>query len=146
MAFVTDHEVYDALPISNDALERGGVELLRAGVVDEELFITARRVFAEPAHWGYVLADITRRLATLYAAEGDFTEAKVGAAIAGAFARSLRSKAGAAQPPSYPPPHAGEGRKGVKPAKSMRPRAKARATSKSTTKAATRRQSARAKP
>lgn len=126
MAFITDHEVYDALPISNDALERGGVELLRAGVVDEELFITARRVFAESAHWGYVLADITRRLAALYAAESDLTEAKVSAAIAGAFARSLRSKAGA------------------KP--STRPRAKARAASKSTTKAATRRHGARAKP
>ena len=146
MAFITDHEVYDALPISNDALERGGVELLRAGVVDEELFITARRVFAEPAHWGYVLADITRRLAALYAAESDFAEAKVSAAIAGAFARSLRSKAGAARAPPYPPPHGGEGREGAKPAKSARPRAKARAASKSTTKAVTRRQGARAKP
>jgi uncharacterized protein DUF5076 len=129
MAFITDHEVYDALPIPNDALDKGGVEMLRTGVVDEELFVTARRAFAEPAHWGYLLADVVRRLATLYAAEGDFTEAEVSALIAGAFARSLRSKAGA------------------KPAKSTRPRAKARAASKSTTKAATRRrQGARAKP
>jgi hypothetical protein len=146
MAFITDHEVYDALPIPNDALDKGGVEMLRAGVVDEELFVTARRAFAEPAHWGYLLADAVRRLATLYAAEGDFTEAEVSAAIAGAFVRSLRSKAGAARPPLYPPPHAGEGREGAKPAKSTRPRAKARAASKSITKTATRRQGARAKP
>ena len=90
MAFVADIEIYDALPIPNDALDKGGVEMLRAGVVEEELFVTARRAFAEPAHWGYVLADITRRLAALYAAEGDFTEAKASAAIAGAFAHSLR--------------------------------------------------------
>ncbi len=93
MAFVADLEIYDALPIPNDALDKGGVEMLRAGVVEEELFVTARRAFAEPAHWGYVLADITRRLAALYAAEGDFTEAKASAAIAGAFAHSLRLSA-----------------------------------------------------
>jgi hypothetical protein len=93
MAFVADLEIYDALPIPNDALDKGGVEMLRAGVVEEELFVTARRAFQEPAHWGYVLADITRRLAALYAAEGDFTEAKASAAIAGAFAHSLRLSA-----------------------------------------------------
>ena len=93
MAFVADLEIYDALPIPNDALDKGGVEMLRAGVVDEELFVTARRAFAEPAHWGYVLADITRRLAALYAAEGDFTEAKASAAISGAFAHSLKLSA-----------------------------------------------------
>ena len=153
MAFISDHKIYDALPISNDALDKGGVELLRAGVVDEELFVTARRVaFPEPAHWGWLLADITRRLASLYAADGKFTEAKVSSAIVGAFARSFRSSgAGAVRPP---PPHAGEGREGAKPAKSARPRVKARsklpaklpAKSKPSTKAVARRKGARAKP
>ena len=126
MAFITDHEIYDALLIPNDALDKGGVEMLRAGVVDEELFVTARRVFADPAHWGYVLADIARRLATLYAAEGDFAEAKVSAAIAGAFAQSLRTS-------------------GAKTAKSARSRIKTRAKSKSSTKPVARRKAARAK-
>jgi hypothetical protein len=134
MVFHTDHEIYDALPIPNDALDKGGVEMLRAGVVDEELFVTARRAFADPAPWGCVLADITRRLATLYAAEGDFTEANVSAAIARAFEESL-SVSGATRKPTKRPT-----------AKSARPRAKARAASKSTTKAVTRRQGARAKP
>jgi hypothetical protein len=98
MAFVTDLEIYDALPIPNDALDKGGVEMLRAGIVDEELFVTARRAFPEPAHWGYVLADIARRLAALYAAEGDFTEAKASAAITDAFADSLRRSGTAAAP------------------------------------------------
>src|SRR5260370_28665762 len=91
MPLISNHEIYDALPIPNDALEKGGVEMLRAGVVEEELFVTARRAFAEPAPWGYVLADITRRLAALYAAEGSFTEAKATAAITVAFAESFRS-------------------------------------------------------
>jgi uncharacterized protein DUF5076 len=144
MAFTGDHKIYDALPISNDALDRGGVELLRARVVDEELFVAARRVaFPEPSHWGWVLADITRRLASLYAADGKFTEAKVSAAIVGAFARSFRgSSAGAVRPSS----HAGEGRER---AKSARPRTKARSKlrvkSKPSTKAVARRKNARAK-
>jgi hypothetical protein len=127
MAFVADLEIYDALPIPNDALDKGGVEMLRAGVVDEELFVTARRAFAEPAHWGYVLADITRRLAALYAAEGDFTEAKASAAIAGAFAHSLKLS-GTAKP---------AGRR-AKPA----PRTKAKSNSKPPARA----KRARAKP
>jgi Domain of unknown function (DUF5076) len=152
MAFISDHQIYDALPISNDALDKGGVELLRAGVVDEELFVTARRVaFPEPAHWGWMLADITRRLASLYAADGTFSEAEVRAAIVSAFARSFRSSGARAVRPSSP--HAAEG-KGAKPGKSGRPRAKARvklraksqAKSKSSTKVVARRKRARPKP
>jgi len=127
-------------------LDKGGLELLRAGVVNEELFITARRVFAEPAQWGYVLADITRRLAAIYAAASEFTETEVGAAIADAFDRSLRSGKGAVRAPPYPSPHPGKGRDGAKPAKSARPRAKARAKPKSSTKAVARRKRTRAKP
>ena len=133
MAFVADLEIYDALPIPNDALDKGGVEMLRAGVVAEELFVTARRAFAEPAHWGYVLADITRRLATLYAVEGDFTEAKVSAAIAGAFARSLKLS-GAAKP---------AGRRAT-PASRTKPAPRTKAKSKSKPPAPSKR--ARAKP
>jgi Domain of unknown function (DUF5076) len=138
MAFISDHKIYDALPISNDALDRGGVELLRAGVVDEELFVAARCVvFPEPAHWGWVLADITRRLASLYAADGNFTEAKVRAAIVGAFVRSFRSS-------GEPAPYR-EGKEGA-----ARPRAKAwdgaRVDSKPSTKAVARRKGARPKP
>src|SRR5947209_14972125 len=83
MAFISDHKIYDALPISNDALDKGGVELLRAAVVEEELFVMAHPdVFPEPGPWGFVLADIARRLASLYAADGRFTEAQVTTAIA----------------------------------------------------------------
>jgi len=113
-------------------------------VVDEELCITVRRVFAEPTQWGYVLADITRRLAAIYAAESEFTEAEVGTAITDAFGRSLRSGERAVRASPYSSPHPGKGRDGPKPAKSARPRAKARA--KSSTKAIARRKPTRVKP
>lgn len=149
MALISDHQIYDALPISSDALDKGGVELLRAAVVDEELFVTARRdAFVGPAPWGFVLADIARTLASLYAADGQLTAAEVTTVIADEFARSFRRPgAGTARHPS---PHTPEGRKGAKPAKAARSRAKvqhqSRAKSKPSTKAVARRKGARAKP
>lgn len=140
MAFISDHKIYNALPISNDALDRGGVELLRAGVVDEELFVAARCVaFPEPAHWGFVLADITRRLASLYAADGGFAEAKVRSAIVGAFARSFRSSGAGVTRASRPRAEKdGEG--------SEKRRGNARVNSKPSNKAAARRKGVRPKP
>jgi len=140
MAFITDHGIYDALPIPGEVLDKGGVEMLRAGVVDEKLFVTARSAFADPAYWGYVLADMTRRLATLYAAEGEFAEAEVRAAIAGTFAASLRTpEAGAARKPV-------RRRTAKSAAKPARSRIKAPAKSKPSTKSVARRKGARAKP
>ena len=148
MAFISDHPIYDALPIPDDALDKGGVELLRAAVVDQELFIAARPdVFPGPGPWGLVLADIARRLASLYAADGHFTEAEVTTAIADAFARSFRRLgAGTAR---FHAPHARQGKEGPKPAKSAPPRAKpkvqSRAKSKPSTKAVARRKGTRVK-
>jgi hypothetical protein len=148
MAFISDHKIYDALPISNDALDKGGVELLRAAIIDEELFIMARRdAFVGHAVWGLVLADIARRLASLYAADGQKTEAEVTAAIADAFAGSFRRLgAGTAR---YPSPRSRRGKEGTDPAKSApraQPQAQSRAKSNPPTKAVARRKSARPKP
>jgi hypothetical protein len=128
MAFVSNHPIYDALPISNDALDKGGVELLRAAVVDRELFIMARPdAFVGHAAWGLVLADIARRLASLYAADGRLTEAEVTTAIADAFAGSFRILG--ADTARYPFPRKREGGEGAKPMKSPRSRAKPQAQS-----------------
>jgi Domain of unknown function (DUF5076) len=81
---------YDTLPVADEALDRGGVELLRVGLADEELFVTLRSPFQKPDQWGRVLADVTRHLADLYAANSDLTEDNVIAAVAAAFAQSLR--------------------------------------------------------
>ncbi len=63
------------LPVADEAIEKGYVELLRAGFADKPLFVSLnRRVFDAPDKWGRVLAKITLNLATLYSAEGELSE------------------------------------------------------------------------
>ncbi len=80
---------YDTLPVADEALDKGGVELLRAGLADEELYVTVRRAFETPDQWGAVLADITLHLAALYSQDGDLTKDNVIAIVAQGFAQSL---------------------------------------------------------
>jgi hypothetical protein len=60
---------FDALSPPPAAEERGGSEVLRAMVVDKQLFVTLRRSFDDPAAWGLVLVDIARHAARSYGAE-----------------------------------------------------------------------------
>jgi hypothetical protein len=85
----SDNQVYEALALPNEAIADGGVEILRAGIINDELFVSARRAFQDPAQWGDVLADAARRLGLLYAAETDYTEKEVLGAIESAFAARL---------------------------------------------------------
>jgi hypothetical protein len=82
----SDKPTYDALAIPNEAIANGGVEILRAGMIDDELYVTARHAFKDPAQWGEVLADITRRLALLYSMETDLSEAEARIEIEEAYA------------------------------------------------------------
>lgn len=84
-----DNEVYDALALPNEALSDGGTEILRAGIIRDALYVSARHAFKDPAQWGEVLADITRRLAQLYAQETDLSEAEARAIIESAFAAEM---------------------------------------------------------
>ncbi|NVO17917.1 MAG: DUF5076 domain-containing protein, partial [Rhodoplanes sp.] len=93
MARTDDDNIYHALPIADDALANGGVEILRAGLIDDELFVTARHAFKDPAPWGQVLADITRRLAQIFSLETEYTEAEALAEIEEAYAADLGAKA-----------------------------------------------------
>lgn len=102
-AIFSEEQVYDALALPNEALTNGGVEILRAGIIDDELYVTARRAFTDPAQWGEVIADIVRRLAALYAAEGEFKDTEAIAAIAAAFAAELGASAVEEQPPRRKP-------------------------------------------
>lgn len=86
---LTDKPIYEALVPPNEAISNGGVEILRAGMIGDELFVTARRAFSDPAKWGEVLADIVRRLSQLYAAEGELKRREAMAAIESAFAAGL---------------------------------------------------------
>jgi Domain of unknown function (DUF5076) len=82
---------YNTLPVADEALDVGGVELLRAGFADKRLFVSLHRHAIEtPDRWGEVLAEITLNLATLYAANGDLSENQVIAAVAAGFRDSLR--------------------------------------------------------
>jgi hypothetical protein len=89
MAGPDDNPIYEALVIPNEALDKGGVEILRAGIVKDELYVTARRAFDDPGMWGEVLGDLTRRIAHVYAAEGKYTQKDALAAISGAYAADL---------------------------------------------------------
>jgi len=107
-----------------------------------------RRAFTDPAHWGYVLADITRRLAALCAAQGELTEVKASAAIVGAFARSLRaSQTGTARKPARRRTTKSTAKSTAKSiAKFAGPRRKTPARPKPSTRPVARRKSVRAKP
>jgi hypothetical protein len=95
---MTNYPVYEALVIPNDALDKGGLEILRAGLVADELYVTARRVFKNSSQWGDVLSDIARHIALLYSAEDtDLSEREILTDIMEAFvadlgARKVKSK------------------------------------------------------
>jgi len=64
-----DPRVYQALALPEKALESGGVEILRLGIVDDELYVSALPAFTAPAQWGEVLAEVAERLGAIYAAQ-----------------------------------------------------------------------------
>src|SRR5436190_22972461 len=66
--------VFDALHVPPAALDQGGVEVLRAVIVDGALHISLRRAFDDPEAWGMVMADIARHVARIYANEDKFSE------------------------------------------------------------------------
>ena len=65
---------FDALQIPPTALEQGGLEVLRAAIVDGSLHVALRRAFDDPEAWGMLIADIARHVARIYAAEDKFRE------------------------------------------------------------------------
>ena len=67
---------FDALVIPPAALDQGGVEVVRAAIVDGGLHISMRRAFDDPEAWGMLIADITRHVARVYATEDKFREAE----------------------------------------------------------------------
>lgn len=137
-----DDRIYQALPLPKEAIANGGVEILRAGVIDAELYVTARRAFTDPAQWGEALADITRRLALLYDVEGEYSEAEALAAIESAYAADLGA-ALADAPARARKPAAKAGRRA---SKSKMPRTVAKAKTKSKAKSKAKTKSASAKP
>ena len=48
---------FDALHVPPTALEHGGVEVLRAAIVEGGLHVSLRRAFDDPQAWGMLIAD-----------------------------------------------------------------------------------------
>ncbi len=67
-------EPVDALPVPPEAVEQGGVEVLRAFIVGGKLEVSLRRAFEEPDVWGMLIADVARHAARIYATETDLGE------------------------------------------------------------------------
>ena len=68
---------FDALHVPPTALEQGGVEVLRAAIVEGGLHVSLRRAFDEPDAWGVLIADVARHVARIYANETAMTEDQV---------------------------------------------------------------------
>ena len=88
-----DPRIYQALALPERALENGGAEILRVGIIKDDLYVTARPAFKAPALWGEVLADIARRLGGIYAAQSrGLTDKEVTVQIAEAFAAEMGAR------------------------------------------------------
>jgi hypothetical protein len=90
MANADDPNVYQALALPDKALEGGGVEILRLGIIDDELYVSALPAFSAPAQWGEVLAEVAERLGAIYATQKSGLDQKdVTVQIAEAFVSEL---------------------------------------------------------
>jgi hypothetical protein len=110
---VTEVRRFEALVIPNDALERGGIEVLRAAIIGSELHVTLRPTFEEPHHWGELLSEVVERIARSYAQNAKMEEQDVVLRIRSAFISDDPAAVRAAQKKSAKKP----ARNGKKPNK-----------------------------
>lgn len=67
-------QAFEELSVPPDVAENGGVEVLRAIVVDGAVSVALRRSFDDPAIWGRLLIDLARQAARAYALETEMSE------------------------------------------------------------------------
>ena len=65
---------FDALHVPPTALEHGGVEVVRAAIVEGGLHVSLRRAFDDPQAWGMLIADVARHAARIFAKETKLSE------------------------------------------------------------------------
>jgi len=65
---------FDALNPPPTVLEHGGMEVLRAAIVEGTLHVSLRRAFNDPEAWGLLIADVARHVARIYATESNMPE------------------------------------------------------------------------
>ena len=64
----------DTMPIPPSAADKGGVEVLRAFIVEGQMHVALRRSFETPEIWGLAIADIARHAARIFATETKISE------------------------------------------------------------------------
>ena len=88
-----DPRIYQALALPEQALENGGLEILRLGIVDDELYVSALPAFKSPGQWGEVLAEVAGRLGAIYAAQkSGLSKEDATVQIAEAFAADMGAR------------------------------------------------------
>ena len=92
----SDVPVFEALNVPPAAMEQGGVEVLRAVIVDGALHVSLRRAFDDPEGWGRALAEIVKHVAQIYANETRITREMAANRIIETFAQEMASDAPAA--------------------------------------------------
>ena len=83
--------VFDALHIPPAVMEQGGVEVLRAVIVDGGLHVSLRRAFDDPEAWGMLIADVARHIARIYATEKNMSEDETLARVRAIFEAEMDS-------------------------------------------------------
>jgi hypothetical protein len=84
-------ESYNALQPPPAAKDKGGVEVLRAAIIDQGVHVTLRPSFDDPAAWGALLCDVARQVSRAYAQAKMATEADALARIRGALIAELNA-------------------------------------------------------
>src|SRR4029077_6642601 len=97
MATRATNPTFEALIIPDEAAMRGGVEILRAAIIEGQLHVTLRRTFERPDPWGGLLSEVARRVARVYVADGKLDEGEVvfrihSTFVSGTGVRSARAK------------------------------------------------------
>ena len=86
---MSESNKFEALMLPPDVLEKGGVEILRASVVDGAVSVALRRSFDDPFTWGVLFVDLARHAARIYALETGIPEEQALEAIAAGFRAEL---------------------------------------------------------
>jgi len=82
---------YDSLSIPPAGKQLGGLELLRAGIIEGNLGLSLRRGFDDPRAWGVVLAGVARDVARIFVTETGTSRDAVLQSIAATFVEELNA-------------------------------------------------------
>ncbi len=89
---MSESNKFEALALPPDVLEKGGIEILRASVVDGAVSVALRRSFEDPFTWGVLFVDLARHAARIYAMETDISEEQALEAIAAGYRAELEDQ------------------------------------------------------